>query len=340
MLGFRVAFVLRVVAMAFGLLLISLASLTYEDEENRLQSKVEDWWIQIDDKRTASLSWATLFIQGVARLTDRLFDRIFGKRLFSLRVVGVSILFSIASAFLSVSIFSFLGHNKIPSSSNLGMFAWFLRFSVFALLPAISESPSLPWKPWLPRLLRLFWYVLLIFLMLSVTSFLTFLAKSKSAITAQSAMNFLGLLFAIGFAFDVVYIAFTRWVLRRVSMTNRAAGILFWIFVQCFFLATLIVLPPYAGVKLFQHANVVGGAFLFSFFLNSVDVVAASAALILTVLLLVHRLIWPVLQRPLYAIQRFDVIRRKRWLWGLGVGLIAVAVPGLPTWLKGLLDKL
>lgn len=63
MLGFRAVIILRVVAMVFGLLLISLASLTYEDEENRLQNKVEDWWVQIDDKRTTSLSWATLFIQ-------------------------------------------------------------------------------------------------------------------------------------------------------------------------------------------------------------------------------------------------------------------------------------
>jgi hypothetical protein len=49
---------------------VCLASLTYEDEEGRFQNKLEDWWITLDERRTASLSWAALFTFAAPPPTD------------------------------------------------------------------------------------------------------------------------------------------------------------------------------------------------------------------------------------------------------------------------------
>ena len=35
----------RAIAAILGMLIVCLASLSYEDEEGRFQNKLEDWWI-------------------------------------------------------------------------------------------------------------------------------------------------------------------------------------------------------------------------------------------------------------------------------------------------------
>src|SRR5258707_1142858 len=86
---------LFLVLHVFGVVLICAGLFLYEDEEGRFQNKVEEWWIALSDKQKASRSRIAAFMQEVARLTGSGFDRLFGQRLFSLRVVPVSIYLSI-----------------------------------------------------------------------------------------------------------------------------------------------------------------------------------------------------------------------------------------------------
>jgi hypothetical protein len=89
-----------------------------------------------------------------------------------------------------------------------------------------------------------------------------------------------------------------------------------------------------------------GGILLFSIFVNSIDIVLVLATLIVAGLLLAHRVVWPLIERPLYAIQRIELVdrgewkKRKSWLWAFGVFLIVIAIPGLPSWIKALLEKI
>src|ERR1700679_2535374 len=92
----------RTLAAVLGLLLMSLAALPYESEEARFQNQLQDWWVLLDEKRKGALSWAALFTQKVARITSRCLDILFGERLFSIRTVAVSIVLSLASAYLAL----------------------------------------------------------------------------------------------------------------------------------------------------------------------------------------------------------------------------------------------
>jgi hypothetical protein len=56
--------------------------------------------------------------------------------------------------------------------------------------------------------------------------------------------------------------------------------------------------------------------------LNFVDIVACSVFLLLLLFILLHRLIWPVMERPVYACARYGVINKKTLLWFVGSGLI------------------
>ena len=62
-----------------GLVIICAYLFLYEDEEGKVQNKIEEWWIKLSDKQTASRSKVAAFMQEVARLTGSGFDRLFGR---------------------------------------------------------------------------------------------------------------------------------------------------------------------------------------------------------------------------------------------------------------------
>jgi hypothetical protein len=55
--------------------------------------------------------------------------------------------------------------------------------------------------------------------------------------------------------------------------------------------------------------------------LNVGDFVACSVFFIVMLAVLAHRLVWPVLDRPMYALHRYGVIRKKKFLWAFAVAL-------------------
>ncbi len=86
---------------ALGVLFVCAALFLHENEEGRIQNKLEEWWIKLSDREKQSRSRAVAFMQDVAKSTGAGFDLLLGKRLRSLRVVFISISFSLASIFLS-----------------------------------------------------------------------------------------------------------------------------------------------------------------------------------------------------------------------------------------------
>lgn len=337
-----------------GLAMMGLASMMYEDEEGRLQSRikrfqgrVENWWIKVDDSRKASMPWVAQFVQAFANLVGRCLDRIFTKRLLSMRLVGISLLLSMASSLLSIIVLPLILHSaRLPSPGN-AVFQ-FSRLLILTLLPAISESPSMPLKPWLPRIMRFLWWIFIIRIILTVADFLVFTAHSSAAgaSLAANAAILLPLLFGLSATCDVSFILFTRWTFRRISTSNTVRGILLWILLLLLFLVLVLVATPLAGVGVMKYSMLAGGILLFSIFVNSIDIVLVLATLIVAGLLLAHRVVWPLIERPLYAIQRIELVdrgewkKRKSWLWAFGVFLIVIAIPGLPSWIKALLEKI
>ncbi|MGA7830518.1 MAG: hypothetical protein WCA21_06125 [Terracidiphilus sp.] len=91
-----VIYVVWLLLKPIALFLICLTFL-YEDEEGRVQDRIREWWIRLDDVRTISISWAAAFMQRTARLAERAIYFIFGTKLLSFRLLGTSFYFSIAS---------------------------------------------------------------------------------------------------------------------------------------------------------------------------------------------------------------------------------------------------
>jgi len=97
-----VANLLFVLLHLLGAVLVCACFFLYEDEEGKIQNKVEEWWVTLSDRQKQSRSKIAAFMREVARLTGSGFDRLFGSGLFSLRVIPVSIYLSFASLFLLI----------------------------------------------------------------------------------------------------------------------------------------------------------------------------------------------------------------------------------------------
>lgn len=81
---------LRVLAGIAGATAIYAALFLYEDEQGKIENRLEEWWIRLDDQRNAAVSRNTAFMRGIARLATAGFDRLFGRRLVSVHAFGVS----------------------------------------------------------------------------------------------------------------------------------------------------------------------------------------------------------------------------------------------------------
>ncbi len=184
------------------------------------------------------------------------------------------------------------------------------------------------------------WWAMIVFALLRISNFL-FRAFSVFGLgRTASGIGYMTLLFAYSLLCDLSYIVLTRWVLRRISKIDRVHEIVLEVLVSLLILVSLIWAPIFFGARIGRHLPMAGGVLLFSFVLNSIDIVVGLAALMLALLLLLHRLVWPTVERPIYAIQRFGLIKNKKFLWGVGIALVFLPKHTTIQLLKSLVEKL
>src|SRR5882724_7599567 len=96
-----------VVHIAFGiagLCCLYLGLALTEDEEGKLQNRLEEFWIRVSDLQSAAISVQVAFLKQLAILLGAALDKIFGTPLFSQKSVIASIWFSLASTLLYTGI--------------------------------------------------------------------------------------------------------------------------------------------------------------------------------------------------------------------------------------------
>ena len=218
--------------------------------------------------------------------------------------------------------------------SRQHVFLFFIDFAAFGSVPAFADRKTL----WDKMLLGL-WWAIIAFNLLSVVGFVLFTFSTLGAVRAARGIGYVTLFFASGLLCDLSYIVLTRWILRRISKIDRVREIVLQVLVSLVILVILIYAPIFFGAGIGRYFPMAGGVLLLSFVLNSIDLVVGLAALMLALLLLVHRLVWPTIERPIYAMQRFGLVNNKKFLWTAGITLL------LPTYtifqlLRSLLGKL
>jgi len=339
--------VLRGAALVAGGLLIYVAAFTYESEDRQIQSRLEDWWLQLADREGAPVTRPVRFLRALARATEAILDRMLGPRLFSARTVSASICYAFAATQLS----GLLVVIASPEPVVPPLFGYAL---VAALGIFVAGSAGALWSPlrWVTHVVAVLVATICLLVAPALIALMQSgaLASSAPEASALLRMNPLGVAASIAaaFAYGVVIIYLTRRVARASARLEASAAILALLGVTLalavaplgvFVLGVSILrLPEPAAATgvlrrvlpfLVQHPGLAGTAVLLMGpnLLWSFGVLPSAAV---GAVLVAHFVTWPVvrevLMRVVHSALRHELVHRKKVLGGLGASLILLGL--------------
>ena len=146
---------------------------------------------------------------------------------------------------------------------------------------------------------------------------------------------------------DILFIMLTRWQLRWSMGFESFTKICVIILLNCI-AAILLVIGPILIMIL--SLMLWGGsdtglsrgletAWWVTSYSNVFGAMFALAFVFLAIIMLLHRIFWELLERPVYALQKLGLARRSKLLGTIGTILITAAVGGLP-WLEKIVEML
>lgn len=315
------------IAGAFCLL---TACLAYPGEEGQMQSALEDLWAKIDDRQKDVLSAHTAFMQQVAKAASRGFDRVFGHELISIRCLGVSISYSIAS----VSLVGFGSNCWATHMDGLPLRkSWELNGS--DLLASGCLTALYLFTGSIPLIFKNFRFMKTwLFLIVASVPFLWEAINDQPSWTLQRVLTdfaSFGVVAMVGcFGCDLLFIAATRRSLRwagemrqtykitAVILLNLLLGVGLMVapFFEAFFYTVGNVFSsPTIEDKTAEVVMAVSAS-------NAIDFLAASVFVVLAAVLLIHRALWPLLNRSIFRLQQIGGNGRRAILVSLGLMLL------------------
>jgi hypothetical protein len=292
-----------------------------ESEDGSLQNRLESWLTAVERRRSGALSRSVAILNAIAGRVAAAFDRVFGKRFFSRQSFLVSMCLSVSSMFLFLVLRGFWG---VPT---IGL----VLFLILGFLPAmITDNITL----------RLWAICVVIFVPLTlgfiffIVEFAPYPEATHWAFLSLSLPSWLDTGLFVGdyvvvlfgsFVSDALFVAFTRWMLKQSASLDRIYKIV--LFILGNFLIGIILTGGYllilAGNRSFWLPyftnSVMGLNLLLLNVFNMIDLVASSIFISVLVLVLIHRMIWPILERPLIPLARYGVIKRKNFLFVVGL---------------------
>ena len=146
-----------------------------------------------------------------------------------------------------------------------------------------------------------------------------------------------------GLLFDLLFIALTRRILilcGELDTFAKIGGSLLANLVVAFGLVFVPLIPIYRSpdgltlISLVFPGTVVEKIGTTVAMTNVVDALAALLFFALSSLMLLHRLLWPMVNRPLYATARLGIVRRKKLCILAGFALLAYGGVNVPEVVK------
>lgn len=325
--------VARTVEALVGLFCIVTAIMLYPNEEGKLQSTFEDFWIRVDDYQRLALSKHAAFMTQVANFETRLLDRVFGTRLFSWRAIGVSLassILAVAGIFFYVSVFEMLG----PYTPPLFFSAFTFLFAMLVLVPSVCVRSK--------RIVGTI--VVCVFLLLAAIPLELLSETYRDIMDSSSGVIDFELIFpmipVIGFICDVLFIATTRRLLRWAQESTSSVEVVLIVLFNLV-LAVALMAPLvfwHSLVKLPAIAIVDAALVAVS---NVFDVILALMFVVLALTLLTHRALWPLLNRTLFRLQDVGTKGRRAILVTVGFALMGAGLTGkVPELVKEIVEKL
>jgi hypothetical protein len=330
--------IVRTVAAALGVVLIYGAAFLYEDDERRVQNRLESLWVELHSVSTTVMSRHLAFVNAATQFVDRWLSRIYGERLLSRRAAAMSYLLQFLAFQLAVAaampllwkyFWTYFGiHEATVQLVNLGLWCLVTGFIGWAIRRGVRQPGG-----------RAPEVAAIVLLLLNLAGALAVSAlgmqRGLPAPTRGLVMAAMLVGATVSIGIDIAAVAALRALIRAAARRGTLGaylGLLTGVFgimamvlglpVAVFLVGPRYHLPPIAG-------GVAGVALVGM--ISTLIPPGLLAALLVTLVL--HRLVWPAILRPLYA------VHRHKLLFGhpkaaLSVGIYLV----LAAWRPGLLS--
>ncbi|MCF6154214.1 MAG: hypothetical protein E3K36_02955 [Candidatus Brocadia sp.] len=364
----------RFLLISASVLCFYIAFFLYEDEEGKLQNKLEEWWIKISDAKSTALSRQTRFMRHVSGLVCLWIDRIFGKQLCSLQSAGSSLWYSLAT--FSFLYFLLALSHKAGNSTSFSFFTVQIGGSRWDALGITMTGPAASpsylfcivvvtmfflWIGILPTLLpkRIYqftWTLILLLIAIFVYTSLGYFQTTYEvgikisdkfvSFPVMVRLTITSLFILCLVLINATFVAILRYILRWDAGLDSAVKILFVIVMNLpisvgLFIALRKLLLLMTTMEL--EPNFLGIAAALISMLAPVcafPVLVFMLHLLLVLVMLFHRLFWPFLDRPLYALQRFGIARRQKLIFSLGIILVNAGIFFDVKWLWSIIGKM
>jgi hypothetical protein len=332
------ATVARLIAVPIGLCAYYVAFFMYEDEEGRWQSRIESLWIAVNDRERLTGSKSLVLFDRIAVVVTAAFNRIFGRKLFSLQLLGASTSYSFAAVFLGmfliVAVLFRDARMTSPLPGNLSHTMFIVKVGCFVIGFACLLLAALPsmWPSPLSIGLSLLPFSL-------ITAGTVKLIWRHQANADQLALF---VCMIVGVLSDVLALALVRYTVRQISKELTMLRVATALVTQLAVIGLLVVIPIQASGPLLVRfgSQLHFKALLWIGVLNLFTGLAASTFFIMLFLVLMHRLMWPLLSRMIYPIAGRRVFRNHTLMAGVGTACLLFAFPLIPPTLKGILEWL
>lgn len=325
----------RTLIVSVGLVALYVALFMYEDEEGRWQNRIDELWISVDDRARKVGNRTTALFNQVGRAVNLGLNRLFGEKLFSVRMVAVSTSLSIGAVMLFLLV-------VMPPSAKERVFGGisvqlFLDLMVGACLAAVA----------LLTLLRTPWVVPVGLIPLAVVAFYIYsdlVLKLRSHTIPQGGIA-LSVALPVSIATDVLLNALVRSTVRKIATSPRIFRIMVLMLILLLF-GVAVSFGPLAVVVAMKLASVAASiryVVLSLYFTSVFNVPSALPPLAMAVALLfvvLHRAFWPVAARLVYPLARYRVIHNPKLLIAFGTGCVLIGLDLVPHSLKNLLQMI
>lgn len=325
-----------VAAILLGLFCLLTAILLYPDEDDKIQSKLEEVWVRVDDFRKLALTRHAAFLTGIARLETRLFERIFGYELISPQALGMSF----CCSFAPIALLCFLGAIADGTGRRIvftlalflccvasGVFSFFLRERRLRLTLSLTVLFSL-----------------VIFLLAAFVNSERGYADPTSAPEWAAAALVVAVIGS--FAFDIGFIVATRKLLRWAGDMESSARVILIVFINFLLAVGFIGIGPIlikvtgGDFDINSHTLFSVGVPLFISYSNLSDVMISLLFGLLVIMLLIHRAVWPLLNRTIFRFQAIGPKGRRVLLASIGLGLFSCSGIPIPETIKAVIEGL
>ncbi|QDT16762.1 hypothetical protein CA12_28690 [Alienimonas californiensis] len=348
-----------------GIGLLYIAVFLYDDEHGQMQNRLEHWWLKMQDYSEMTVGRHVVFARRVCTTLGEHFDRLFGESVFSIRSVAVSSAYSLAAfgfVFFLLLLYLFAIHFADTAPAPVPYFA----FAASVTYP-VAMLAAIAWCVFFLELMHRcitqpsYGYLTLVGTFAAAplwffTSWCWYAAVEPPAPTAQLVVRALIATAALACAVlsDWLLIGTTRYCLRACAdfrsfptimlslAANLAIAMIFFAVPAWVFLGTL---NPFSGIASLalttEFAERLQRPVAFFATLASLNVtvlIPTLAFVSVSVTLILHRIAWRLINRPIYAVAEMSIAKRKKLCASVAITLLVPSVSGFGTWGKWLME--